>query len=92
MYAMRDGQPCVVHGLGGLKDTVHDGVDGFVFNAGSLEEQVDAFGRACQHALDVKRTQPATWAAIKQAAAQARLRWDATVSAYARHLYQTQRH
>ena len=31
MLAMRDCQPCVVHAIGGLKDTVHDGVTGFTF-------------------------------------------------------------
>ena len=31
MLAMRAGQPCLVHGVGGLKDTVEDGVTGFCF-------------------------------------------------------------
>ena len=29
MLAMRSGQPCVVHAVGGLKDTVRNGVSGF---------------------------------------------------------------
>jgi len=40
MLAMRDGQPCLVHGVGGLKDTVKDGLDGFVFKGNTVEDQV----------------------------------------------------
>ena len=36
MLAMRDGQPCVVHHTGGLKDTVQDGRTGFAFNGARL--------------------------------------------------------
>src|SRR6056300_946863 len=32
MLAMRAGQPCLVHAVGGLLDTVTDGSDGFVFS------------------------------------------------------------
>jgi starch synthase len=36
MLAMRDGQPCVVHHVGGLKDTVRHNDNGFAFTGDSL--------------------------------------------------------
>lgn len=39
MLAMRAGQPCLVHGVGGLKDTVKHGETGFVFTGDTLTAQ-----------------------------------------------------
>ncbi len=45
MQAMREGQPCLVHAVGGLKDTVSDGVNGFTFAGATLRAKVDNFVR-----------------------------------------------
>ena len=39
MLAMRAGQPCLVHAVGGLNDTVQDGVTGFSFSGADSTEQ-----------------------------------------------------
>ena len=43
MLAMRAAQPCVVHGVGGLRDTVEDGRSGFVFTGATPQEQASNF-------------------------------------------------
>jgi starch synthase len=46
LIAMRYGTVPVVRATGGLKDTVHEGDNGFVFNSKSTDELIDAVGRA----------------------------------------------
>ena len=36
MLAMKDGQPCLAHAVGGLRDTIADERDGFLFEADSI--------------------------------------------------------
>lgn len=88
MIAMRHGQPCVVHGVGGLKDTVIDAVNGFVFGGETVLEQADNFVAACRRAVDCRIGQPATWEEIRRQAAAARFTWDDTAAACIRQLYQ----
>jgi starch synthase len=87
MLAMRDGQPCLVHGVGGLKDTIVDGEDGIAFDGKTATEQVDAFKRACARALELRRSRGGAWARLVEAAAARRFAWDDTVRAYATKLY-----
>ena len=54
MLAMRDLQPCVVHAVGGLKDTVQDGVNGFSFTGDSPAEQAQNFVAKVAGALALK--------------------------------------
>ena len=44
MLAMRRGQPCVAHAIGGLRDTIRDGETGFLFDGSMPDVQADAFG------------------------------------------------
>jgi starch synthase len=83
MQAMREGQPCLVHAVGGLKDTVADGVNGFTFNGSRLVEKVDNFVRAVGRALDLHRNDPARWAELVRAASAARFGWEESARAYA---------
>ncbi|MFO7706929.1 MAG: glycogen/starch synthase [Desulfobacterales bacterium] len=87
MLAMRHGQPCVVHGVGGLKDTVAEGVNGFVFGGGSVAEQAENFVLACRRAVDCRIGRPAAWEKIRRQAAQARFSWDDAAAAYLERLY-----
>ena len=41
MLAMRDGQPCLVHHVGGLRDTVLDDETGFAFSGDGLTAQAE---------------------------------------------------
>ncbi|MEE4184148.1 MAG: glycogen/starch synthase, partial [Gammaproteobacteria bacterium] len=58
MFAMRAGQPCVVHGVGGLADTVDDGRTGFVFGGTTPAVQAEQFIAAVDRAVEMKRSAP----------------------------------
>lgn len=87
MLAMRDGQPCLVHGVGGLRDTVEHNENGFLFEGSSLEEQVDNFVKSCLEAIRLKREDPTTWQTICNKALEARFFWKDTVAQYIKQLY-----
>jgi starch synthase len=89
MLAMRDGQPCVVHRVGGLKDTVTDGVNGFSFDGETVGEQAENFVAACLRAVEMRRAQPEKWQAVRRNAAAARFSWDDTAAAYLGRLYRS---
>lgn len=75
MHAMRAAQPCVVHGVGGLLDTVEDGRTGFVFGGGTRREQAQNFVAAVGQALTVKRDDGDRWQSICIRAASQRFSW-----------------
>jgi starch synthase len=87
MLAMREGQPCLVHGVGGLRDTVLDDKDGFVFGGETVTEQarglVDTFARA----LSLRRNEPQRWESLRRVAAAARFSWSDSAAAYVERLY-----
>ena len=87
MLAMRAGQPCLVHHVGGLKDTVADGIDGFAFSGTNLGDQASRFVRATAQALELRQHNPRRWQEIAQAARRARFSWDDSVAAYRHQLY-----
>jgi starch synthase len=88
MLALRAGQPCLVHHVGGLKDTVQDGVTGFAFGGIGLTEQATHLVAAVQRALALHQEQPERWQAMRQAAAAVRFRWTDSITAYLEQLYQ----
>jgi len=87
MFAMRAGQLCVVHGVGGLKDTVDDNVNGFVFGGDTPGAQAEAFVRRVRDALELRRTAIGRWRRMQQAAAGARFSWDDSAAKYGKLLY-----
>lgn len=87
MLAMRAGEPCVVHGVGGLKDTVEHLRNGFVFGGNSPREQADNFAAMVADALAMKTGSETRWQAISKAAAAARFSWSDAAAAYERDLY-----
>ena len=68
-------QPCVVHGVGGLKDTVKDNRSGFVFNGSTPTEQATAFVDSVVRAVELKSTHNDAWQKICIRAASARFSW-----------------
>ena len=76
MLAMRAAQPCVVHGVGGLRDTVEDGRSGFVFTGATPQEQATNFVVAVRRALDVKTDANDGWQSICIRAASERFTWE----------------
>jgi starch synthase len=87
LLAMRHGQPCVVHEVGGLKDTVIDALNGFVFGGQSVAEQAENFVAACTRAVHCRIRRPAKWEETIRQAAAARFTWDNTAAACLEQLY-----
>jgi starch synthase len=88
LLAMRDGQPCVVHAVGGLRDTVRHGHNGFSFSGATLEEQVDRFVRATLDAVALKREDPEAWTRIRENALATRFTWEEAADRYLQELYE----
>ena len=75
MLAMRAGQPCVVHGVGGLRDTVENGFTGFVFDGDSLASQAQAFVERVANAVELKRVGKKAFSTMRIAAKACRFEW-----------------
>ena len=75
MLSMRAGVPCIVHGVGGLRDTVDDGVNGLVFDGTSPDEQASNFIVSVGRALAIRDKTPERWKQIRAAARAARFDW-----------------
>ena len=90
MLAMRAGQPCVVHAVGGLKDTVDDEQTGFVFNGHDLQSQASAFVASTRRALAVRKNQPAVWRSICKRAKQTRFEWSDSAAITVKALYEVE--
>ncbi len=87
MMAMRDGKPCLVHEVGGLKDTVKNGFNGFSFSGKTLKEQVDNLADAFKKAVEMKTGNPAEWDKIAENAKKTRFLWKDSVDRYIKELY-----
>jgi starch synthase len=87
MLALRAGQPCLVHHVGGLRDTVRDNSTGFVFTGDNPSAQADALVATVQRALNQFQKKSGKWQSMRKAAAQARFEWAASIDAYIKQLY-----
>lgn len=88
MLAMRAGQPCVVHGVGGLRDTVKHDVTGFVFNGGSAVEQADEFVACVDRAFRLRHDDPVAWDRMCKRAAKERFTWQSSAERYIESMYE----
>ena len=88
MLAMRAGQPCVVHAVGGLKDTVKDGITGFVFKGETPALQAEDFLATVLRAAGIKSTDQQCWQEICTNAKNERFSWDIAARAYQQGLYE----
>ena len=87
MLAMQAGQPCLVHAVGGLKDTVEHMQTGFVFSGDSPMQQAGQFVACTEKALQLRDREPSAFSKIRDQAAAARFTWDKAVAAYEKDLY-----
>lgn len=85
MIAMRAGQPCLVHSIGGLKDTVIDNKNGFSFSGDNMQEQAQNMVQRFTELLKI-RTQK-KWITISKQAAKERFLWSSAAKKYASLLY-----
>lgn len=86
MLAMRAGTPCVVHHVGGLRDTVEHGVNGFSFSGDTTQGQAQNMITTVQQACDTMAN-PAQWQKICTAALNTRFTWKEVVIRYINELY-----
>lgn len=87
MLAMRAGQPCLVHGVGGLADTVQDEEDGFVFYGDGQRAQAEAFISALTKAIQIRESEPKKWQTISAKASEKRFLWRDAAEMYYAKLY-----
>lgn len=87
MLSMRAGKPCVVHAVGGLKDTVIDGVTGFVFDGKTPQQQARNFVKSLQAAISMREKNPSKWQEVCSNAANKRFSWAVAASEYRQRLY-----
>ena len=88
MLAMRAGQPCVAHAVGGLKDTVTQAVNGFTFGGETPNDQAENFVSSVNQALLIKSTDKRRWQKIRNHARAMRFSWEAAAAAYISELYE----
>lgn len=75
MLAMRHGQPCVAHDIGGLSDTISHEATGFLFSGATPDSQADAFVKTTLDALALRVDDPLRWQDIRNAAGAQRFDW-----------------
>ena len=78
LYSLRYGAVPIVHGVGGLRDTVTDGVTGFVFEDATPR----AIVAAARRALEVFTDEPARWAEIVGAGMRQDWSWTKSAAGY----------
>ncbi|TRO65658.1 glycogen synthase [Christiangramia sabulilitoris] len=87
MLAMRNGQPCLVHNTGGLKDTVRHLVTGFSFDGVTTKEKIGNFLRVFSDAVDLYFQDRSAWNEIAANARKERFTWEKSVDTYYKELY-----
>ena len=87
---MRAAQPCVVHGVGGLCDTVTDGKTGFVFGGDNPGEQASEFVATVERALKMKSGDNDRWQTLCIHAASERFDWKRSARKTIEELYEPQ--
>ncbi len=87
MYSMKEGQPCVVHGVGGLNDTVKDNKNGFVFHGETVENKVDNFVEKCLLAVEMRYNSNSEWNRICASAKKSEFTWAESVTEYIKKVY-----
>ncbi|GGG55436.1 glycogen synthase [Croceivirga lutea] len=88
MLAMRNGNPCLVHNTGGLKDTVSHMQTGFSFDGKTFDEKIENMLLAFDEAITVFKDDKPRWKKIQQAAKRKRFTWKKSVDGYYKDLYE----
>lgn len=87
MLAMRNGNPCLVHHTGGLKDTVSHLKTGFSFDGETYDEKIASMLSTFDLALDIFQNDKPRWKKIASNAKKMRFTWDKSVGEYYEKLY-----
>ena len=89
MLAMRTGQPCIAHAVGGLKDTIQHNVTGLLFDGDTPAAQADNFVANTLHARQLKTDSPEQWQSMRKLAAAERFSWEVAAEQYEKELYES---
>ena len=87
MLSMRNGNPCLAHATGGLKDTIEHMRTGFLFGGDTYAEKLQNLQEVLNQALDLYFNEPETWQQIRENAARMRFTWKKSVDEYYEKLY-----
>jgi starch synthase len=87
MLAMRQGQPCLAHAVGGLVDTIHDDFDGFLFSGDSMQSKSNALIRRFEDALSLREKRPTKFSALTDLARKRKFDWQESAKRYLLELY-----
>lgn len=87
MLAMRAGQPCLAHEVGGLKDTIKNDKTGYLFSGDSLSAQSTAMIERFETVLRQREKQPAEYRKISVTASEERFNWQDSAEQYMTELY-----
>jgi starch synthase len=87
MLAMRSGQPCLAHEVGGLKDTINDNETGYLFSGDSLSAQSAAMIDRFEKILIQREKRPVEFQKISFTASKERFPWQDSAEQYMAELY-----
>jgi starch synthase len=87
MLALRAGQPCLVHSVGGLKDTIQHLENGFCFTGNSIVEQQQALVDVFSQAVSLYSSDKKRWLQLVTCAKQSRFSWQESIVRYIQELY-----
>ena len=87
MLAMRNGNPCLVHHTGGLKDTVEHLKTGFAFDGDTYDKKIKNMIKVFDEALTIWETDQPQWKRIQKNAKKMRFTWEKSLDEYYKVLY-----
>lgn len=87
MLSMRNGNPCLVHNTGGLKDTVEHMKTGFSFDGDTYDEKIKNMLEVTEQAIDIFINDKPKWKKIGANAKKMRFTWEKSLDDYYKYLY-----
>ena len=87
MLSMRAGQPCLVHAVGGLIDTVINDVNGFSFDGDCVSQQTVNLVKRFAEIKKLKQDETEKYNLISESAANVRFLWKQSAQQYVSRLY-----
>ncbi len=87
MLAMRAGQPCIAHKIGGLADTIEHLESGYLFSGSTFNAQIADFKKQLAIALQDIQDNSKQWQHIQKSAKAKRFYWQDSIKGYIDKLY-----
>ncbi|MCL1068551.1 glycogen/starch synthase [Shewanella olleyana] len=87
LLAMKHGQVCLAHGVGGLRDTITDKHNGWLFEGNNLQHQAAQLLLVLEQALAMDNDQPDEYLTMRQSASEVRFTWRKVAQEYLEKLY-----